>query len=121
MLGGLHRAGEGCWWETGAAWVEVPSQGRGCGGTGGMVFRCGMSRRAVSLPHCRHAAPRDIPLPLPYWEHWVLSVILAGDGAVLGTSSASQRIVAVGRSEPSPVSCLSGTHGGPGYTAGGEV
>lgn len=32
LLGVLHRAGEGCWWEMGAAWVEVPSQGRGWGG-----------------------------------------------------------------------------------------
>lgn len=44
------------------------------------------------------------------------SVILARDVAVLAT-----RIVAVGRSEPSPVSTLWGTNWGPGYPAGGEV
>lgn len=77
-----------------------------------------LSRRAVSFPHCHHAAPRDTPLPLPYW---VPSVTLAGDVTVLDTSTASQRIGTVGRSEPSPVSTLSGTHWAPGYTAGGEV
>lgn len=35
------------------------------------------------------------------------------DVAVLGTSTASQGMVAVGRSEPSPVSTLLGTHSGP--------
>lgn len=41
------------------------------------------------------------------------SVTLAGDVAVLGTSTPSWRIVAVGRSEPSPVSTLWGHTGDP--------
>lgn len=44
-----------------------------------------------------------------------------GDVAMPATSIAGWRIVAVGRSEPSPVPALSGICLGPGYIAVGEV
>ena len=137
LPGVLRRAEGGCWvprqgvlvgdgwWEMGAAWGEVPGQEQGRGSASGLAVGWGMalrpSRRAVSLPRCHRAAHRDTLLPVPCQEHWVPSVILAGDVAVLGTSTASWRIVAVGRSEPSSVPALSGTHLGPGYIAVGEV
>lgn len=42
----------------------------------------------VSFPRCHHAASRDTPLLVTCQEHWVPSVIVAGDVALLGTSTA---------------------------------
>jgi len=80
-----------------------------------------LSRRAVSCARCHGAAPGDTPLPVPCREHQLPSVILAGDVAVPGASPAGWRMVAAGRSEPSPVPTGSGTRLGPGYVAEGEV
>lgn len=113
------------WWEMGAAWGEVPSQEQRRGSANELAVGWGLalrpSRRAVSFLHCHRAAPRDTSLPVPCREHRVPSVILAGDVAVPDTNTAGWRIVAVGRSEPSPVPALSGAHLGRGYIAVGEV
>lgn len=113
------------WWEMVAVWEEVPGQEQGHGNANRLVVGWGMasrlSRRAVSFLRCCRTVPRDTPLPVSCQEHQVPSVILAGIVTVLGTSTAGWRIMAVGRSEPSPVPALSGTCLGPGYIAVGEV